>query len=388
MSDSTRNISIFGSSGSIGVQALEVVSKLNNSFKINYLTTNSRLDILESQINKFNPFGVVICDYTAFKLFKKDTSFSGEILFGTEGLIQAATDKKNDLIVSALVGFAGVEPTLAALETGTDIALANKETLVAAGKIITEAAKKNDAAILAIDSEHSAVLQSMVGEDKASIEKIILTASGGPFLNKPISEFPQITREQALKHPNWTMGSKITIDSATMMNKGFEIIEAFWLFDFALHQIEVLIHPESIVHSMVQYQDGSVKAQLGTADMRTPISYALNFPKRYKFDFPRLNLAEISKLTFFKPDYDKFKCLGLAFSALETGGTAPTILNASNEIAVKMFLDSKIKFTQIPEIIEKTLEKVVVKSNPSFGEIIDCDLESRLVAENFVRELK
>lgn len=378
-----RTISILGSTGSIGYQALDVIDKIPHLFEINYLTINTKIELLEPQIAKYNPKGVVIQDEAKYKEFKQTTSFKGEILCGEEGLIHAASDKANDIILTALVGFAGVIPTFEALKNGIDIALANKETLVSAGEIITATAQKHNAKILAVDSEHSAILQCLAGEEYLDIEKIILTASGGPFRNLDKDKFKEITIKEALNHPNWSMGSKITIDSATMMNKGLEVIEAKWLFNLEPDRIEVLVHPQSIIHSMVQFNDGSVKAQLGLPDMKIPISHALTYPRHLDYNFGRMNLAEIGNLTFFKPDFDKFECLQLAFEAIKIGGTAPAVLNAANEIAVEYFLGGKIKFIEIPKLVEKALGSMKIIQKPTLDEIVSSDLSTR----EFVKSL-
>ncbi|MDQ1266451.1 MAG: 1-deoxy-D-xylulose-5-phosphate reductoisomerase [Bacteroidota bacterium] len=382
-----RTITILGSSGSIGVQALDVIRSKFSDYRVGYLTVNSNIRTLEQQSIEFNPVGVAIRNENACREFRKKTNFKGIILCGEEGIRQAAADSGNDLVLSALVGFSGVLPTLDAIEAGTDIALANKETLVSAGGIITESAKNKGVSLIAVDSEHSAVLQCLVGERIEEVEKIILTASGGPFRNTNASEFERLTAADALKHPNWNMGSKITIDSATMMNKGFEIIEAYWLFGIGKEKIDVLIHPQSIVHSLVQFIDGSVKAQLGLPDMRIPISYALSYPRRMYYEFPRLKLEDTLSLTFSKPDYHKFPCLRLAYEALESGGTAPASINAANEIAVYSFLDGKIKFTDIPKIIDFTMSKIENTLNPSIDDIIESDFEARLIAQEYIYNL-
>lgn len=387
MQNKSRKITILGSTGSIGVQTLNVLDSLNGNFELEYLTINTRIDLLEQQLQRYTPKGVVIVDEKAYKQFKNSTNFKGEILCGESGVEEAAASPDNDILLSALVGFSGVIPTLAAIKQGTTVALANKETLVSAGEVITSSAKENNVQILAVDSEHSAVLQSLAGESHESIEKIILTASGGPFRNTPQCEFSKLTVKQALDHPNWSMGNKITIDSATMMNKGFEVIEAFWLFGTPIEKIEVLIHPQSIVHSLVQFVDGSVKAQLGLPDMRIPISYALTYPNRMAYDFPRMDLSQIGCLHFIKPDFDKFPCLGLAYQAVELGGTAPAAVNAANEIAVSAFLNEKIKFTDIAESISYTLKNISIKQKPNIDDIIDCDKESRKITENFIQKL-
>ena len=382
----TRKITILGSTGSIGVQSLDVIGK-TEGLEVNILTTNTRIDILEPQIEKYKPKAVVITDEISYNNFKQITKFKGDILFGDEGLKQAVTDIDNDLVISALVGFAGVVPTIEALKCGTNVALANKETLVSAGEIVCKIAKEHNAELIAIDSEHSAILQCLVGEKYSQIEKIILTASGGPFRSKNLSEFGAISLSDALKHPNWSMGSKITIDSATMMNKGLEVIEAKWLFDLELDKIDVLIHPQSIIHSMVQFVDGSVKAQLGLPDMRIPISYALNFPNHFEYDFPRLDLAKIGTLTFEAPDYKKFRCLKFAFETIKLGGVASTVLNAANEIAVKAFLNEQIIFTQIADCIEHSLNKIINISNPTLEDVIEVDAKTRKTSINYIANL-
>lgn len=387
MSKKQKTISILGSTGSIGIQTLQVLENIPEHFRIGYLTTNTNIEILAQQIKKFNPIGVVIKDKHSFEKFIKEIKFNGKVLQGKKGLIEAAGDSINDLVLTALVGFSGVEPTLEAIKSGITIALANKETLVSAGSVITKAAKKKKVEIIAVDSEHNAVMQCLVGESKEEVEKIILTASGGPFFNTPESELIKMTAKQALKHPNWSMGNKITIDSATMMNKGFEVIEAYWLFGIPKNKIDILIHPQSIVHSMVQFTDGSVKAQLGLPDMRIPISYALSYPRRLKYDFPRLDLTQLSDLTFIKPDLGKFPCIKLAYNALETGGTAPTILNAANEIAVHSFLENKIKFTDIHHCIETALNEIEIHNKPDLTDIIETDKDVRKFVHRFIDNL-
>jgi|APTNR8051073442_1049403.scaffolds.fasta_scaffold09113_2 1-deoxy-D-xylulose-5-phosphate reductoisomerase len=378
-----RNISILGSTGSIGTQTLEVISQSQN-IRINYFSTNSNIELLEKQCNLYNPKGVVITHLDSFSQFKSSTKFEGEIYFGEEGLEIISSDSTTDLLVSSLVGFAGVIPTLNAINNKIDVALANKETLVAAGEIITTAAKNNNVNIFPIDSEHSAIQQCLIGENIDDIEKIILTASGGPFFKTPSEKFESITIEDALNHPNWTMGSKITIDSATLMNKGLEVIEAYWLFGLPVEAIDVIIHPQSIIHSMVQFKDSSVKAQLGLPDMKVPIAYALNYPKHKSYDFKRMNLAEIGALTFFKPDYNKFPNLRLAFEALERGGTTCCILNAVNEVTVQSFLEGKIGFKSISEINSLMLDKIESTNNPSIHDIIEADKNARIITNEYI----
>ena len=377
MSMKKRKICILGATGSIGTQSLDIVRKKRDLFEVQTLTTNVNIELLEKQCVEFNPKNVVISDLNSYNRFKEITTFKGNILFGTDALQQVASDKECDLIISSLVGFAGVLPTLRAIEAGIDVAIANKETLVSAGKIITDAAKKNNVNLLPIDSEHNAILQSIVGEEKNSIEKLILTASGGPFFNMDKALFSSITTQQALNHPNWKMGNKVTIDSATMMNKGFEVMEAYWLFGIDINRIDVLIHPQSIIHSLVQFIDGSVKAQLGMPDMRIPISFALNYPNRFYFDFKRLDLSEICNLQFFKPDLEKFVCLKIAFEAIKKGGNCPAIVNAANEIAVNAFINERIKFIDIPKYIELALQTVKFIDNPSLDDILETDRETR-----------
>lgn len=388
MKEIKRNISILGSTGSIGQQTLDVLSSLNSNFEISFLSANKNFKLLNEQAKKYRPKAVIITNYDAYKEFLKISDFSGDVFFGDDGIAEAISKYNNDLIVSALVGFSGVTPTLQAIRNGTDVALANKETLVSAGNIITQEAKKHKVNILAVDSEHSAILQCITGEKIEEIEKLMLTASGGPFRNVSINEFNKITVKDALNHPNWNMGNKITIDSATMINKGFEVIEAYWLFDVNINQIEVLVHPQSIVHSLVQFIDGSVKAQLGLPDMRIPISYALNFPRRFEFDFPRMNLAEIGNLTFEEPDYDKFRALKLAFDAIKAGGNSPAVLNAANEVAVKNFLEERINFVQISEVIEKVIDSVDFIKSPDIDDILFTDDNSRRIAKEVIDNFK
>ncbi|PKL81311.1 MAG: 1-deoxy-D-xylulose-5-phosphate reductoisomerase [Ignavibacteriae bacterium HGW-Ignavibacteriae-4] len=379
-----RNISILGSTGSIGTQTLDVIS-LTQNIEINYLTTNSNIDLLEIQCVNFNPKGVVVTDYESFKQFKSKTSFKGEIHFGDDGLNLVTSDISTNLLISSLVGFAGVIPTLNAINNKIDVALANKETLVAAGEIITKAAKDNNVNIFPIDSEHSAIQQCLTGEKMEEVEKIILTASGGPFLDTSYDSFDSITIKDALNHPNWTMGSKITIDSATLMNKGLEVIEAYWLFGLKIEEIDVIIHPQSIIHSMVQFSDSSVKAQLGLPDMKVPIAYAINFPHHKPYPFKRMNLADIGSLTFFEPDYNKFPNLKLAFKALEKGGTSCCVLNAVNEITVQQFLDGNISFKSISDINSLMLDKIESISNPSIQDIIEADKNARIITNEYIK---
>ncbi|MGQ9819073.1 MAG: 1-deoxy-D-xylulose-5-phosphate reductoisomerase [Candidatus Kapaibacteriales bacterium] len=382
----TRNITILGSTGSIGNQTLDVVRESNNSFNVLYLTTNRKIQILEAQVKEFQPKGVVIYDFEAYTTFKNSTNFKGEILYGEDALCQVASAKENEIIVSAIVGFSGIKPTLSALKAGKIVALANKETIVALGKHIKQIASEHGAKIISIDSEHNAIFQCLLGENPASIEKIILTASGGPFLNFDPSNFDSVQVEEALAHPKWNMGKKISIDSATLMNKGLEVIEARWLFDIPTSKIQVLIHPESVIHSLVQFVDGSLKAQLGEPDMRIPISFALNYPQRMRYNFPRLDLVKTQRLTFYEPDTSKFPCLRLAYEVLEEGGSAPIVLNTANEIAVESFLEGKISFSKIPISIEYALSKVEFIQDPTIEEIFLIDDYTRKITKDFINK--
>jgi len=380
-------VSILGSTGSIGTQALEVLRDYHSDVRVAFLTTNSKVELLAEQVLLYNPIGVAIADEIAYKRFKEISSFNGTILCGKEGICQAAAFSENDVVISALVGFSGVEPTLAAIEQGITVALANKETLVSAGSIICETARAKNVSLIAVDSEHSAILQCIVGEKEETIEKLIITASGGPFRLNSDEELLGVTPQQALRHPNWEMGAKITIDSATLMNKGFEVIEAKWLFNIDTSKIEVVVHPQSIIHSMVQFCDGSVKAQLGLPDMKLPIHYALTYPNRAPTNLQRLDITKYQSLTFEKPDLVRFPCLQIAFEALEKGGNATAIINAANEIAVQRFLQNEIRFTDIPILIEKTLSTMKHINNPSLNEIIESDIEARHISRSFsIRE--
>jgi 1-deoxy-D-xylulose-5-phosphate reductoisomerase len=378
-----KKITILGSTGSIGTQTLDVIEHNSGKYAVNFLTTNTNIELLEQQCQKFSPKGVVIYDEPSYNRFRSKTFFKGKILLGDCGLIEAASDEKNDLVVVALVGFAGVNPTLAAIKEGTTIALANKETLVTAGEIITKEAKKHKVSILPVDSEHSAIYQCLQGEKVSEVEKIILTASGGPFFKTPMEKLHKITPLAALKHPTWKMGKKVTIDSATMMNKGFEVIEAYWLFGLKLHQIDVVIHPQSLIHSMIQFVDGSIKAQISPPDMRLPISYSLSYPRRVANEFPRIDFNEIHKFSFEPPDKEKFKCLQIAYSAIEKGGNMPAIVNAANEIAVAAFLNGFIGFLEIPELIIKAMIKTPFIQKPTLFDIIHTNIETR----NFISNL-
>ena len=379
-----KEILILGSTGSIGINTLKVIRKFSDSFKVTGLTANTNIDELEKQINEFHPeYAVVTNAYKAVELRKRIKN-KCEILSGNEGLIEISQKSDYDILVTALVGFAGLAPTIEGIKRKKRIALANKETLVVAGELITEMLFKYGAELIPIDSEHSAIFQCLIGEEKDYIEKLILTASGGPFLNLNKQELTNVTIDQALAHPNWKMGSKITIDSATMMNKGLEVIEAHWLFGLPKEKIEVVVHPQSIIHSMVEFIDGSIKAQLSMPDMKLPIQYALTFPERFRSDFVETKLAKINELTFFEPDFNKFECLRIAYNVMQTGGTSTCVLNAANEVAVDKFLKGKINFTEIPDIINSSLDKIENHRSPDLETIFDCDRQTREFAENLL----
>ena len=372
-----KKVVVLGSTGSIGVNTLNVIRSLPGQFKITALMVNTRIDQLELQVAEFNPECVVVKEEKSAEELRKRLKGKTEVLSGIEGLSAAASNCDYDIFIGAMVGSAGLAPTIQAIKRGKRVALANKETLVVAGELVTQLSKLYGAEMLPIDSEHSAVFQCLTGENNNYIEKLILTASGGPFLNKTKADFLNVTIEEALNHPNWKMGNKVTIDSASMMNKGLEVIEAKWLFNIHQDKINVVIHPQSIIHSMVQFVDGSIKAQLGLPDMKLPIQYALTYPERLINNYPRANLPSIGQLTFFEPDLDKFECLKIAYSALETGGSAPCVLNAANEIAVDKFLKGKIKFSRIPFIINKSLDKIDHHNKPDLDIIFQCDRQTR-----------
>lgn len=377
-----KKVLILGSTGSIGVNALNVIRNLPDRFSVAGLTANSNISVLSEQIKEFNPQFVVIKDKSKARELSEIVNGNVDIICSDNALIEAAQKYDYDILIGAIVGFAGLTPTIEAIKRGKRIALANKETLVVAGEIVTRLVAENGAEIIPVDSEHSAIYQCLVGEKLNEVEKLILTASGGPFLNKEKSFFDNATVNEALNHPNWKMGSKITIDSATMMNKGLEVIEAHWLFGLPVEKIDVVIHPQSIIHSMVQFVDGSIKAQMGLPDMKLPIQYALTFPERLTNNFERTNLPLINNLSFFEPDFDKFECLKLAYMALKTGGTAPCILNAANEVAVDKFLKGIIRFPEIPKLINKALDKIENHSNPDLETIIECDKLTRDFVNN------
>lgn len=378
-----KNILLLGSTGSIGVSTLDVLRKFKDNFNVFALTANSNITLLYEQIQEFHPKFVVVREKNKASELKNLLNNECVVLDSDEGLIEVTQNGDYDILVSALVGFAGLAPTLESIKRGKRIALANKETLVAAGKMVINLADKYNAEILPVDSEHSAIFQCLVGESSNNIEKLIVTASGGPFLKKTIEGLQNVTIEEALNHPNWEMGSKITIDSATMMNKGLEVIEAHWLFNLPREKIDVVIHPQSIVHSMVEFIDGSIKAQLSLPDMKLPIQYALSYPDRWDSQFTNTHFPTLKDLTFFEPDLIKFKCLKLAYDVMEQGGTAPCILNAANEIAVEKFLNKEIKFTEIPDLINYSLNGVKDNSTIDYETILECDRQTREYSRKF-----
>ncbi len=378
-----KKVLILGSTGSIGVNTLNVIRQFPDRFSVTALTVNTRIDLLEPQIYEFKPSVVVVKDDKLAGELRKRLKIKCEVLSGIDGLKSAAANLNYDILLGAMVGFAGLAPTLEAIKRGKRIALANKETLVVGGEIVTELCKKYGSEIIPVDSEHSAIYQCLVGEEIDSVSKIILTASGGPFLHLTKEDLQNVSVKDALNHPTWKMGNKISIDSASMMNKGLEVIEAHWLFGLANEKIEVVIHPQSIIHSMVEFVDGSVKAQMGLPDMKLPIQYALGFPERLKSDFQKTSLPEIQTLTFFSPDLEKFECLKLAYQALETAGTAPCVLNAANEVAVDRFLKGEIKFSYIPTLINKALDKIENHKSPNVETIFECDKLARELAFKF-----
>jgi 1-deoxy-D-xylulose-5-phosphate reductoisomerase len=378
-----KKIAILGSTGSIGTQALEVLSAQRDFFSVEVLTAGENADLLIRQANLFKPKTVVIANEKKFEYVRNAIDKSIQVFAGRQALLEIV-ESEIDMVLTAMVGYAGLEPTVRALQAGKDIALSNKETLVVAGDLITRLARQNNCKIIPVDSEHSAIFQSIVGENENKIEKIYLTASGGPFRGKDLDFLQKVTKQQALKHPNWNMGAKITIDSASLMNKGLEVIEAKWLFDLEPAQIDVIVHPQSVIHSIVQFTDGSMKAQMGLPDMKLPILYALAFPKRMKSSFERFNFMNYPQLTFEKPDTKVFRNLDLAFKALQKGGNMPCILNAANEVVVEAFLNDKIQFLEMPDIIEKTLESIDFKENLTLNEYIETDSESRKTALKFL----
>lgn len=381
MAEKKTGVAILGSSGSIGTQALEVIEAHRDRFSVELLTVNRNTDLLLEQAKKFRPNAVVVANEEAYEKVKDDLWELGIKAYGGMAAIsQAVAADSIDIVLTAMVGYAGLKPTISAIEAKKNIALANKETLVVAGDLITDLAQKNAVNIYPVDSEHSAIFQCLAGEWNNPIEKIYLTASGGPFRGKKERELEGVTRDQALKHPNWEMGAKITIDSATLMNKGLEVIEAKWLFSLKPEQIDVIVHPQSIVHSIVQFQDGSMKAQMGLPDMKLPIQYAIGYPERLKSDFPRFNFVDFPNLTFEQPDKKTFRNLQLAFDALDMGGNAACILNAANEVAVHAFLNRKIGFLDIAAINEQCMSSIEHVAKPSYEDYVQTDTLTRIMA--------
>lgn len=381
-----RKIAILGSTGSIGTQALDVIRSYPDKFEVYALTANNNADLLISQAREFTPEAVVIANEDKYGYVKEALSdLPMKVWAGCDAITQVTQSTPIDMVLTAMVGYSGLKPTINAIKAGKAIALANKETLVVAGELITRLAMENKTPVLPVDSEHSAIFQCLNGE-QSPIEKIYLTASGGPFRNHTIDQLKKATKRDALKHPNWSMGDKVTIDSASMMNKGFEMIEAKWLFDLNPNQVEVVVHPQSIIHSMVQFGDSSIIAQLGMPDMRLPIQYALAYPERLKSDFERVDFFKLGTMTFEKPDTGRFRNLAFAFDAIRTRGNMPCILNAANEIAVAEFLKERIGFLEMSDIIEKTMQKVSFVPEPTYEDYVETDAEARHIAYEFIHQ--
>jgi len=383
-----KQIAILGSTGSIGTQTLDVIRGNTGLFSVFLLTANSNADLLIRQALEFAPRYVVICNKSKYQ-YVKDALIKTDVkvLAGIEAIIDTVTHPDIHIVLTAMVGFAGLEPTIAAIKAGKDIALANKETLVVAGELVTGLAKKHNVKILPVDSEHSAIFQCLAGEEDSAVEKIILTASGGPFRGKSFAFLNNVTREDALKHPNWVMGAKITIDSASLMNKGLEVIEAKWLFNIDADQIDVIVHPQSIIHSMVQFHDGAIMAQMGLPDMKLPIQYALSYPSRLKNNFKRFDFINYHELTFEKPDLETFRNLALAFAALKKGGNMPCIINAANEIAVAGFLNQNVSFLGMSEVIEQCMQQIAFVERPVLEDYLNTDKETRIFAQNLIQKM-
>lgn len=376
-----RQLAILGSTGSIGTQALEVVSEHPDKFEVYALTANNSVDLLITQARKYMPEVVVIANENKYPELKEALEdLPIKVWAGADAISQVVQAEPIDMVLTAMVGYSGLRPTIAAIKAGKAIALANKETLVVAGELITSLAAEHNVPILPVDSEHSAIFQCLTVGNNNPIEKILLTASGGPFRNKTIEELATVTKSQALKHPNWQMGAKITIDSASMMNKGFEMIEAKWLFGVEPSQIQIVVHPQSVIHSMVQFEDGAVMAQLGIPDMKLPIAYAFSYPERMKSMSPRLDFSQYSTLTFEEPDMKRFRNLAFAFDAAGKGGNMPCILNAANEVVVAAFLQDRIGFLQMSDVIEATMSKAAFISNPTYEDYVATDAEARRIA--------
>lgn len=380
-----KQIAILGSTGSIGTQALQVIEEHSNLYEPYVLTANNRVEDLIAQARKFMPEIVVIANETKYNQLKEALAdLPIKVYAGSEAICQVVKESSVDMVLTAMVGYAGLKPTINAVRAHKTIALANKETLVVAGELINELARTCRTSILPVDSEHSAVFQCLSGEIGNPIEKVILTASGGPFRTYTLDQLATVTKAQALKHPNWQMGAKVTIDSASMMNKGFEVIEAKWLFGVRPDQIEVVVHPQSVIHSMVQFEDGAVKAQLGMPDMRLPIQYAFSYPDRITASFPRLEFSKCTSLTFEQPDTTRFRNLALAYEALHRGGNMPCIINAANEVAVAAFMQEKISFLGMSDVIEKTMERASFMQKPEYEDYVATDAEARRIAQKLI----
>ncbi len=383
--DKKRQIAILGSTGSIGTQTLQVIEEHPECFEVYAITANTRVEELIAQARKFKPEAVVIADETKYETLKEALADQPvKVYAGYESICQIVQAEPIDIVVTAMVGFSGLRPTIEAIKAGKAIALANKETMVVAGELITHLAIENKVPILPVDSEHSAIFQCLAGESGNKIEKLILTASGGPFRTFTAKELEAVTKEQALRHPNWSMGAKITIDSATMMNKGFEVMEAKWLFGVEAKDIEVVVHPQSVIHSMIQFADGAVKAQLGTPDMRLPIMYALSYPTRLSSSFPRLDFNTLGELTFEKPNLDIFPSLRFAYDALAMGGNMPCVVNAANEVGVAAFLADRIKFTDMSRLIERAMQSANFCQKPRLDDYLATDAEVRKMAQSWI----
>jgi 1-deoxy-D-xylulose-5-phosphate reductoisomerase len=384
-----KHIAILGSTGSIGTQALNVIESHPGLFEVEVLTAHNNAQLLVDQARKFRPNVVVIGNEEQYASVKEQLAGTDVKVYAGENAIASVVQMESvDLVLTALVGYCGLKPTITAIEAKKTIALANKETLVVAGALVTKLARENGVNIYPIDSEHSAIFQCLVGEFHNKIEKLILTASGGPFRGKSIAELASVTRSQALKHPNWSMGAKITIDSATLMNKGLEVIEAKWLFGLEPEQVEVIVHPQSIIHSMVQFEDGSIKAQMGLPDMRLPIQFAIGYPHRLASDFPRFDFGKYPALTFEKPDIETFRNLALAYESLKRGGNMPCVLNAANEIAVAEFLNERVGFLQMSDIVEHCLSKMDYITDPAYEDYVNTDRKTRVLAHEYMNSQK
>jgi 1-deoxy-D-xylulose-5-phosphate reductoisomerase len=381
-----KHISLLGATGSIGTQTLDVIRKHPNHFKLDAMSVGKNIKLAIEQVHEFGPELLSVQSKEDYDKLIHDVPNSTRVVYGNEGLIEVATFLKSEILVNAVLGSVGLSPTLAGIQAGKTIAIANKETLVTAGHIVTEEAKRHNVALLPVDSEHSAIFQALNGESSNEVDRLILTASGGSFRDRSREDLENVTVREALNHPNWSMGAKITIDSATMMNKGLEVIEARWLFDMPYEKIDVVLHKESIIHSMVEYIDGSVIAQLGTPDMRVPIQYALTYPKRLQsISHERLNLWELGTLHFSKLDLDRFRCMSFAFEAGRIGGTMPTVLNAANETAVAYFLENRLSFLEIEQVIEQALEEHSVIKQPTLEEIMAVDSETRAIIHSTIK---